>query len=251
MAKAPAAAAGYCMKCKTQREIKNAKPITMKNGRPATEGTCPVCSTKMFKIGASKVKSNSGDVVAGAALVEELLEHLDAGHDDLAGGLDPDELDLVADLDDAALDAAGRHGPPALDPEDILDRHEERLVDRPLGGRDVRVDRVHQLLDAGVGRIGRVVLGLERLEGRAADERDVVARELVLGQELADLELDEVEQFGSSTASTLLRKTTMYGTSTWLASRMCSRVWGIGPSVAATTRMAPSIWAAPVIMFLM
>ena len=54
MAKAPAAATGYCMKCKTQREIKNAKPITMKNGRPATEGTCPVCSTKMFKIGASK-----------------------------------------------------------------------------------------------------------------------------------------------------------------------------------------------------
>ena len=37
----------------------------------------------------------------------------------------------------------------------------------------------------------------------------------------------------------------MYGTSTWRASRMCSRVWGIGPSVAATTRMAPSIWAAP------
>jgi hypothetical protein len=54
MAKAPAVATGYCMKCKTQREIKNAKPITMKNGRPATEGTCPVCTTKMFKIGASK-----------------------------------------------------------------------------------------------------------------------------------------------------------------------------------------------------
>src|SRR4029077_7173399 len=38
-------------------------------------------------------------VVAGAALVEELLEHLDAGHDVLAGGLDPDDLDLLADLD--------------------------------------------------------------------------------------------------------------------------------------------------------
>ena len=32
--------------------------------------------------------------------------------------------------------------------------------------------------------------------------------------------------------------------------RMCSFVWGIGPSVAATTRIAPSIWAAPVIIFL-
>jgi hypothetical protein len=48
----------------------------------------------------------------------------------------------------------------------------------------------------------------------------------------------------------LLRKTTRYGTPTWRASRMCSRVWGIGPSAADTTRIAPSIWAAPVIMFL-
>ena len=135
-------------------------------------------------------------VVAGPALVEQLLEHLDAGHDDLAVGLDADELDLVADLDDAALDPPRRDGPPALDPEDVLDGHEERLVDRPLGGRDVAVDGIHELLDAGVRRIGRVVLGLEGLQRRAADDRDVVAREVVLREQLADLELDEVEQLG-------------------------------------------------------
>jgi hypothetical protein len=50
------AASGYCMKCKTQREIKDAKQITMKNGRPATEGSCPVCGTKIFKIGAGAAK---------------------------------------------------------------------------------------------------------------------------------------------------------------------------------------------------
>ena len=81
-------------------------------------------------------------------------------------GLDADQLDLVADLDDAALDAAGRDRPPALDAEDVLDRHQERLVDRPLGGRDVGVDRVHQLLDRGVRLVGRVVGRLEGLERR-------------------------------------------------------------------------------------
>ena len=50
--------------------------------------------------------------------------------------------------------------------------------------------------------------------------------------------------------SALFRKTTMYGTPTWRASNTCSRVWGMGPSAAETTRIAPSIWAAPVIMFL-
>ncbi len=41
----------YCVKCRAKREDPNAKQITMKNGKPATEGVCPVCGTKMFKIG--------------------------------------------------------------------------------------------------------------------------------------------------------------------------------------------------------
>src|SRR5437879_2547991 len=53
----------------------------------------------------------------------------------------------------------------------------------------------------------------------------------------------------SSTRSHLLRRTTIAGTFTCRANRMCSRVCGIGPSTADTTRIAPSIWASPVIMF--
>jgi len=43
----------YCMKCRAKREMKDAKSITMKNGKPATQGVCPTCSTKMFRIGKS------------------------------------------------------------------------------------------------------------------------------------------------------------------------------------------------------
>jgi len=35
---------GYCVKCKTKREI------TMKNGRKAMKGKCPTCGTGMFRI---------------------------------------------------------------------------------------------------------------------------------------------------------------------------------------------------------
>ena len=41
----------YCMKCKAKREMKDARSITMKNSRPATQGVCPACGTKMFRIG--------------------------------------------------------------------------------------------------------------------------------------------------------------------------------------------------------
>jgi RNase P subunit RPR2 len=44
-------AEAYCVKCKAKREVKNAQNITMKNGKPALSGTCPVCGTKMFRIG--------------------------------------------------------------------------------------------------------------------------------------------------------------------------------------------------------
>ena len=41
----------YCLKCRTKREISNPTQVTLKNGRPATQGTCPVWATKMFRIG--------------------------------------------------------------------------------------------------------------------------------------------------------------------------------------------------------
>jgi hypothetical protein len=40
---------GYCMKCRAKREF-DGQVVTLKNGRPAAQGTCPVCGTKLTKI---------------------------------------------------------------------------------------------------------------------------------------------------------------------------------------------------------
>jgi hypothetical protein len=45
-----AAVEAYCVKCREKRTIKDPKEVTMKNGRPAMEGTCPVCGTKLFRM---------------------------------------------------------------------------------------------------------------------------------------------------------------------------------------------------------
>src|SRR3954447_24833834 len=133
----------------------------------------------------------AADVVAGLALVEDLAEHLDAG-DDRVGGLlvDTHDLHRVAGVDDALLDTAGRDGAAAGDREDVLDRHQERLVEVALGLGDVRVQlltEVDDLLDV-------LLVAVERLERRADDERDVVARELVLVEQVAHLDLDELQE---------------------------------------------------------
>ena len=44
-------ATAYCVKCRKKVEIKNPKQVTLKNNRPAVQGVCPVCGTKVFRIG--------------------------------------------------------------------------------------------------------------------------------------------------------------------------------------------------------
>ncbi len=43
----------YCLKCRTKRDMQNPTQVTMKNGKQATKGNCPVCSTAMYRIGKS------------------------------------------------------------------------------------------------------------------------------------------------------------------------------------------------------
>jgi hypothetical protein len=112
------------------------------------------------------------------------------GDDRLRGVLDADDLDLVAGVHDALLDPARGDGAAAGDREDVLDRHQERLVELALGLGDVAVERRGQLED----RVLRVLVALERLQRRAADDRGVVTRELVLVEQVLDLFLDELDQ---------------------------------------------------------
>ncbi len=41
----------YCMKCKTKREIKDPVASFNAKGSPITTGTCPVCGTKLYRMG--------------------------------------------------------------------------------------------------------------------------------------------------------------------------------------------------------
>ncbi len=41
----------YCVKCKTKREMNDPQPVFTSNGTPATQGVCPECGTKLFRMG--------------------------------------------------------------------------------------------------------------------------------------------------------------------------------------------------------
>src|SRR3546814_8926032 len=82
-----------------------------------------VCSSAL-----AHTAQQRAEVVARLARVQQLAEHLDARADRLLGIADAHDLDLVANLHDAALDAPGHHRAAPRDREHVLDRHQERLV---------------------------------------------------------------------------------------------------------------------------
>ena len=60
----------YCMKCKAERSIQNVQIVMTKNGRPAANGACPVCGTKMFKFLPSSYKSMAAPAAVAAPAAE-------------------------------------------------------------------------------------------------------------------------------------------------------------------------------------
>lgn len=60
-------AEGYCVKCKSKREITAGVEEVMKNGRKAIKGRCPTCSTVMFKILGGKAAPPAAPASPGPA----------------------------------------------------------------------------------------------------------------------------------------------------------------------------------------
>src|SRR5260221_7154517 len=144
-----------------------------------------------FALGAAQ---QDADVVAGLALVEQLAEHFDAGTDGLLRDFQADDLDLFADLDDAALDTTGDDRAATGDGEYVFNGHQEGAVQGALRLGDVVVEGVGQLHDGAFAHVAGVAF--HGFQCRAFDDGNVVAGEVVLGQEFADFHFDEFEQFG-------------------------------------------------------
>src|SRR3954463_11963450 len=140
----------------------------------------------IFALGAAEQQTT---VLAGPGLVELLVEHLDTGDRGLLRRADADDLDLGVDGEGSALGAAGDDGSTTGDREDVLDRHQERLCPVPHRVRDGLVDGLHEVEDG----LGPLLVALEGLEAGDADDGRVVAVEVLAREQLANLELDELQ----------------------------------------------------------
>ncbi len=101
---------------------------------------------------------------------------------------DADDLDLGVDGQGAALGATRDDRSTTGDREDVLDRHQERLVLVADRVRNAGVHGVHEVED----RLDPLLVALKSLEARDADDRSVLV-EALRCEQLGDLELDELQ----------------------------------------------------------
>lgn len=131
-------------------------------------------------------------VVTGAGLVAGLLEGLnvgDLGLDDLTSLAN--KLDLAVLLQHSTLDTARGNGTTAGNGEDILDGHQEGLLQVTLGRGDPLINSLEQLIDLLLADLDTLVL--EGAQGRAQDDGGLVTLKSVGCQQLTHLHLDELQ----------------------------------------------------------
>ena len=131
-----------------------------------------------------------------------------------------------------------------------LHAHQKRPVHQPFRQRDEGVERGRQLVETAAGRVVGPA-GTQRRQRGPAHHRRLGAGELVPVEEFADLHFHQIEQVGVVHHVGLVEEHHHARHADLAGQQQVFRVCGIGPSSAATTRMAPSIWAAPTTMFLM
>jgi hypothetical protein len=115
-------------------------------------------------------------------------------------GPDADDFDFFADLDDAALDT-----PVTTVPRPEIEKTSSIGIRNGLSmARSASGCRCRRLRAAEDGRLRpfRPLVPFDRLQRRPLHDRNVVAREVVLRQQLPHFHFDQFQQFGlSSTMS--------------------------------------------------
>src|SRR6266567_154184 len=137
-----------------------------------------------------QTSQQNADVIARARFIEKFAKHFDVGGNRLGRRANAHQLDFPHFLENTALDPTRRDGAAAFNVKHVLDRHQEWLIDWPLGNRDVIVNSLYE----GEHLFLRVGIAIKCLEGTALNNGDFVSGKFVLRQEIAHFHLNKIEK---------------------------------------------------------
>ncbi len=129
-------------------------------------------------------------VLTSTAFVQQFAEHFNASTGRLNGVFDTNDFNFFANFDDTALNTTGNNGTTTGDGEYVFDWQQERLVDSTLWLWDVAVQGFGQFDDFRFP----LSFAFQRFQRGTADYRQVVAWEVVSGQQFANFHFYQFQQ---------------------------------------------------------
>src|SRR5690554_1070487 len=141
-------------------------------------------------LGATKKNTN---VLTSTAFVQQLTEHLNTGTSGLDGITDTNNLNLFTHLDDTALYPTGHNRTTTRNREHVFNRQQERLINRTLRLRNVRIQSFHQLFHSGSAHLV-IIPTFQRHQRRTGNNRCVIAREVIDAQQIANFHFNQLKQ---------------------------------------------------------
>jgi hypothetical protein len=131
-------------------------------------------------------------VVTGHGRLARLLESLNVGNLGLDDVLTlADNLDLGITLQGTTLNTTGSDSATTWDGENILNSHQEWLVQVTLWSWDPFINSLHQFVNLRLTKLW--LAALKRAKGRAHDDWSVITLETVGAKKLTHLHLDELQ----------------------------------------------------------
>ena len=153
------------------------------------KGATHLTTLDVFALGATEQSSN---VISGHTVIKKLLEHFNSSAGSFQIHVHANDLQIITDIDTSLLHSTSNDGSTTSDREDILNGHEEGLVQITSGLGDILVNGSHELEDGIAAEL--LVSSLRGGQGRATDDGRVIAIEVIEIEQLADLHLDQLQK---------------------------------------------------------
>ena len=133
------------------------------------------------------------DVIASFCLIQQLSEHLNTCYNNFSDFFcQTNDFNFILNLNNASFYSACCNRTTACDGEYVLNGHQERLVCVTFGCRDISFYLLKQFKDLVAPCAAGILQSLER---GTSDNRDVIAGEFILAQQLSDFHFNQVKQF--------------------------------------------------------
>jgi len=147
--------------------------------------------TTFYLVVADTTQQNT-NVVPGFTKVQRLVEHFNTRNSRLQDFvLQTNDFNFVADLNGTTVNTTGNNSTTTSDSENVFDWQHEWLVSRTLWSWDVFVDNIHQVQD----NLFLFRVTFQSLQSRTTNNWNVIAREIVFAQQVANFHFNQVNQF--------------------------------------------------------